>query len=91
MAVRTQPRFAAWADPLYVFPMPDETPFGLDRSLVGRPVIDYTVSLVEDHLLYLDCMRYLAAFRGLNCKGWNSSDTLTWAQACAMLSCSGQP
>ena len=47
MAVRTQPRFAAWADPLYVFPMPDETPFGLDRSLVGRPVIDYTVSLLR--------------------------------------------
>ena len=39
-----QPSFAAWADPRFVFRMPDETPFGLDQSLYGKPIIDYQVN-----------------------------------------------
>ena len=27
-----------------MFSMPDETPFGQDHSLFGRPIIDYKVS-----------------------------------------------
>lgn len=42
--------FAAWADPHFVFRMPDETPFGIDQSLHGRPIIDYQVSCQDSDL-----------------------------------------
>ena len=37
------PNFAAWSDPQYVFPMLEETPFGQDHSLFGRPILNYQV------------------------------------------------
>ena len=48
-----QSSFAAWADPNFVFRMPDETPFGIDHSLHGRPIIDYQVSCEAAALMSL--------------------------------------
>ena len=33
-----------------MFRMPDETPFGIDQSLHGRPIIDYHVSCQDSNL-----------------------------------------